>query len=315
MVIENSTVDHDIEVPQALAGERLDRVVSLVADISRTEASSLIGDGRVLVNELVPAKPSVKLRPGNRLQISVVIRDQSVVPDESVSPSIVHQDEHVIVVEKPAGLVVHPGSGTTSGTLVQGLLVGFPEIRSVGVDPSRPGVVHRLDKGTTGLLMIARTQLAYESLTEQLRLRTVLRRYQTLVWGQVGSATGIIDAPLGRSPNDAVRQAVVSGGREARTHYEVTERFTEPDMCLLQCRLETGRTHQIRVHLEAIGNPVVGDDRYGGGSRDKMGLKRPFLHAELLGFDHPSTGEAMKFESELPNDIGSFLSERRSQEA
>lgn len=309
-----STNAHEAHVPNALNNERVDRIVSLVADVSRNEAAALISSENVFVNGVIPSKPSVKLRADDFLQITVPYVDRSIKADDDVSVSIVHEDDHVLVIDKTAGLVVHPGSGTSSGTLVQGLLTRFPELASVGSDPDRPGVVHRLDKGTTGLLMVARTQLAYESLTEQLRDRSVMRRYLTLAWGKVEAASGLIDAPLGRSPNDAVRQAVVAGGREARTTYEVLERFTEPDLTLMQCRLQTGRTHQIRVHLEAIGNPVVGDDRYGGGSRSRRGLTRPFLHAEMLGFAHPDTGEQLTFESGLPADLTSMLEQCRQSE-
>lgn len=298
---------HEVEVPDALADERVDRVVSLVADVSRNLAAVLISDGMVQINGDVPLKPSIKLQSGDQLKVTVPFRDTTIKPDASVDVTIRYVDDHVIVVDKPAGLIVHPGSGVDDGTLIQGLLALYPEIISVGDDGSRPGVVHRLDKGTSGLLMVARTALAFKSLTGQLAARTVLRRYQTLAWGDVESARGVIDARLGRSPHDATRQAVVADGREARTHYEVLARYEDPALTLLHCRLETGRTHQIRVHLEAISSPVVGDDRYGGGSRRRLGLTRPFLHAELLGFVHPESGEWLEFESELPEELTTLL--------
>ncbi|MFT7601129.1 MAG: 23S rRNA pseudouridine1911/1915/1917 synthase, partial [Acidimicrobiales bacterium] len=219
---------------------------------------------------------------------------------------IVHIDDDVIVVNKPAGLIVHPGSGVATGTMVQGLIAQYPDLASVGDDHTRPGVVHRLDKGTSGLLLVARTDESYRHLSEQLAARTVLRRYHTLVWSDVAAAEGVVDAPLGRSPRDATRQAVVVGGRFARTHYRVLQRYEDPDRTLLECRLETGRTHQIRVHLDAIDHPVCGDDRYGRG-RPLDGLTRPFLHAAEIGFEHPTTGELLHFEAARPADLTNFL--------
>ena len=298
---------HEVQLPDALEGERVDRVVSLAADISRKEAAELIDAGAVLVNGEAPVKASQRLRTGDHLRVAVPFRDSTIRDDPTVEVDIHYLDDDVIVVDKPAGLIVHPGAGASAGTMIQGLLAQFPEIATVGDDPSRPGVVHRLDKGTSGLLMVARTQAALDSLSRQLAERTVTRQYQALAWGTVQASHGVVDAPLGRSPNDATRQAVVADGREARTSYEVITRYEDPSMTFLQCQLETGRTHQIRVHLEAIGNPIVGDDRYGGGSRDRMGLTRPFLHAGLLGFIHPTSDEYMEFETEMPSDLQDLL--------
>jgi 23S rRNA pseudouridine1911/1915/1917 synthase len=222
---------------------------------------------------------------------------------------IVYADDDVVVVNKPKAMVVHPGAGVKSGTLAQGLLVAYPELAQVG-DPARPGIVHRLDKGTSGLLSIARTATAYEGLGAQLRDHSMERRYVTLVWGEVENNEGVIDAPLGRSNRQPMRRAVVTEGKPARTWYRVLQRLPEANLTLLACTLETGRTHQIRVHLEAIGHPVVGDDRYGrggGGVREMFGLDRPFLHAETLGFEHPTTGEWMRFQTPLPGDLVEML--------
>ncbi len=300
---------HSVTIPAALARERVDRVVSLVADVSRREAAELLEQGNVLVNGVLPTKISTRLVEGDVVGVVVPERNRTIQADSTVEVPIRYVDDDVIVVDKPAGLIVHPGAGASEGTLIQGLLAKFPEIAYVGDDPTRPGIVHRLDKGTSGLLMVARTPEALASLSSQLAERTVTRRYQALVWGEVEASTGLIDAPLGRSPNDATRQAVIADGRLARTTYKVLRRYKEPTLSLLACRLETGRTHQIRVHLEAIGNPVVGDDRYGGGSRSRMGLDRPFLHAELLGFSHPQTKESLEFTSELSTDLARLLSE------
>ena len=192
------------------------------------------------------------------------------------------------------------------GTLVNGLLARYPELAGVG-DPGRPGIVHRLDKGTSGLLVVARTQAAYDGLVAQLAAHTAERRYLALVWGHPASAAGLVDAPIGRSPRDPLKMAVVADGREARTRYQVRETFDRPaPTALLDCRLETGRTHQIRVHLAAIGHPVVGDATYGG-VRPALDVPRPFLHAYRLSFDHPATGERLTFESPLPADLATIL--------
>lgn len=287
-------------IPDALAGERIDRVVSIVADVSRRQAVELIAEGSVLLDEQVPEKPSIRVEIDSVVTVDVVEQESGVKADPEVGFEIVHVDDHVIVVDKPAHLVVHPGSGIKQGTLANGLLARFPEIEQVG-EADRPGIVHRLDKGTSGLLMVARTDLAYESLVLQLAKRTVNRLYAAVVIGLVEAEGGLIDAPLGRSPRDATRRAVVADGRPARTRYEVITRFAEVDCTHVECRLETGRTHQIRAHFAAIGHSVVGDERYGGGTHP--GLDRPFLHAAQLGFTHPDSDQELHFESPLPDDL------------
>ena len=227
----------------------------------------------------------------------------SLEPDPTVEFEVVHDDGDVVVVDKPAGLVVHPGSGHERATLVHGLLHRYPEIAGVGT-AGRPGIVHRLDKGTSGLLVVARTSRAYDSLVAQLAGRSAERRYVALSWGTVEADAGMIDAPLGRGEQDPTRIAVSHRGKPARTRYAVSRRFSTPaPATLLECRLETGRTHQIRVHLAAIGHPVVGDDRYGGDRPAVLAVARPFLHAAHLAFDHPATGERLTFTSPLPADL------------
>ena len=292
-------------IPAALGGERVDRVVSLIADISRSRAVALIEIGGVTINDAVPDKPSVRVEPDSTIRIELPAEEDGLQADPSVDITIVHLDDHAVVIDKPAHLVVHPGSGVKGATLVNGLLAQFPEMASVG-EPDRPGIVHRLDKGTSGLLMVARTELAYQSLVRQLAQRTVLRRYESVVHGLLDADSGLIDAPLGRSPRDATRRAVVADGRPARTRYEVVERFSAAECTRVSCRLETGRTHQIRAHLSAIDHPVLGDDRYGGQSIH--GLARPFLHAAELGFEHPESGEQLQFRSALPEDLSAVLS-------
>lgn len=292
-------------IPEALAGQRIDRVVAFVADVSRADAAQLLLAGAALLNNVVPKKPSDRVAAGDTVVVTVERSDGQLEADPSVEVPVVHEDEHVIVVDKPAGLVVHPGAGTLHGTMAHGLLAAFPDLRGVGPDV-RPGIVHRLDKGTSGLLVVARTNEALELLKQQLIVRSMLRQYITLVDGRVGSSEGVIDAPLGRSQRDPTRHGVVLSGRDARTRYEVVQRFDDPVVTHLRCRLETGRTHQIRVHLEAIDHPVIGDDRYGG-SQPTLGLSRPFLHAESLGFIHPGTDDWMEFSSPLPDDLSAVL--------
>jgi len=218
----------------------------------------------------------------------------------------VYVDDDVIVINKHAGIVVHPGAGNPTGTLVNAVLAIYPEIASVG-DPFRPGVVHRLDAGTTGLMVMARTKGAYDSLVEALQRRVVVRRYLAIVWGEMSAPSGVIDAPLGRDQRDPTKMAVLAGGKIARTNYEVRQAFTLPVSCsLLECGLETGRTHQIRVHLATLGHSVVGDVVYGG-ARSVLSSPRPMLHAMTLKFDHPVTGIEMEFHSEIPKDFAAIL--------
>ncbi len=295
-------------VPAALAGERVDRVVALVTGCSRSEAVALVGAGDVLVDGVVVAKPSLKLLEGQRLELlAEPDRPAEVVePDPAVEFRVVLSDEHVIVVDKPAGLVVHPGPGHSGSTLVHGLLARFPDLEGVG-EPLRPGLVHRLDRGTSGLLVVARTAEAYEGLVHQLSSHTVARVYTAMVWRHLEHRQGVIDAPIGRSRRDPLRMTVSVEGRPSRTHYRVDAEFDEPVAAsLLTCELETGRTHQIRVHLSSIGNAVLGDDLYGG-VRHSFEMPRPFLHARELEFLHPHTGEPVRAESPLPDELQRVL--------
>ncbi len=292
----------EVSVPEALDGERIDRVVSMLADVSRREALELVAQDRVRVDGEPPTKPSDRLAAGAELVVVLPERVERLMPAPGVKVPVVYEDEHLLVVDKPAALVVHPGSGVAENTMIQALLAVYPDIADAGGEADRPGVVHRLDRGTSGLLMVARTEPARLALSAQLAERTVLRRYLTMVWGTVQSGEGLIDAPLGRSPRDATRRAVVVGGRPARTRYRVLGRAVEPDMTFLECRLETGRTHQIRAHLEAIGHPVVADQRYAP-REPVLGLSRLFLHAAELGFEHPVSGDAMRFVSPLPAEL------------
>ena len=300
-------------VPAALDGQRLDRVVAMLTGLPRSEVAALVGGGAVRVGDDVVTKPSTRVTEGDVVSVDLPAVDHAApVPAEpEVEVPLVHVDADVVVVDKPADLVVHPGAGNAGGTMVAGLLARFPDLASVG-ERERPGIVHRLDKGTSGLLVVARTQAAYESLVAQLSARTVDRRYTALVWGHPDPPTGLVDAPIGRSRRDPTRMTVSAEGREARTGYEVRRWFTDPvDAALIECKLETGRTHQIRVHLAAIGHPIVGDPRYRG-ARQRFPAPRPFLHAHSLAFDHPATGERVSFGSPLPADLEAVLSRLRT---
>ena len=295
-------------VPRALAGQRLDRVVALVGAISRAEAAALVDAGDVLVGGTPVTQRSHRVAEGDEVEVDLPERPRGpeLEPDDAVPVPVVHEDADLIVVDKPAGLVVHPGAGQDSGTLVNGLLARYPEIRDVG-QADRPGIVHRLDKGTSGLLLVARSGRAYDELVAMLAAHEVDRRYRALVWGVPGSPTGLIDAPIGRSARERTRMAVTVRGKPARTWYEVVRSYSQPvEVTEVVCRLETGRTHQIRVHLASIGHRVVGDARYGG-ERQSLPIPRPFLHAESLALGHPVTGEGLTFRSPLPDDLADVL--------
>lgn len=296
-------------IPAALAGERLDRIVALLTGASRSDAASLIEAGGASVDGLVAASGKVRLTEGQHVSVDPERLPQAELPgpDPSVEVRVVHEDEHVVVIDKPAGLVVHPGAGHPDGTLVNGLLARYPDIAGIG-QADRPGIVHRLDVGTSGLLVVARTALAYETLVAALSARSVGRVYRTLVWGVPANPVGVIDAPIGRDHRDPMKMAVVVDGKSARTRYRVLTRYREvAEVAELECRLETGRTHQIRVHLAAIGHPVVGDGAYGG-ARGTVVPPRPFLHAAELSFLHPATYEQMTFQSPLPPDLAEVVS-------
>lgn len=292
------------EVPAPLAGERVDRAVALLTGWTRVDVQALIADGAVLVEGAAVIK-SRRLEAGELIEVLA----EPEVPGAPVAQDIpiVERwvDDDVIVIAKPAGLVVHPGAGNPDGTLANALAFHHPELVGVG-EPNRPGIVHRLDRDTSGLMLVARTPRAHEALVDALAAHEVERRYLALVWGVPAARVGVIDAPIGRSVRVPTRMAVRQGGRPARTHYEVIEEFPETGVALLECRLETGRTHQIRVHVGAIGHAVVGDAAYGG-QRAALPMDRPFLHAAALGFDHPVTGERIELAEPLPPDLTAVL--------
>jgi 23S rRNA pseudouridine1911/1915/1917 synthase len=306
-----------VEIPAALAGERVDRVVALLSGRTRAQVARLIAAGGVRLSNLTVSAGSRRVKTGEQLEtdLELLAETASYVARAAgigeVPFRVVYDDTAVIVVDKPPGVVVHPDATHDSGTLVAGLLASYPELGrlpQLGYGESdRPGIVHRLDKDTSGLLVVARTPEAYRSLTAQLAARTMHRTYLALACGALEAEAGVVDAPIGRSLRDPTRMAVAAGGRAARTHYQVLARFTRPlEATYLELRLETGRTHQIRVHLSAIGHPVVGDARYRG-DRKRSGSGRTFLHAAGLAFVSPTSGDEMSFSSPLPGDLLAVL--------
>lgn len=305
----------DDELPEALAGERLDRIVAMLGDCSRSQASKVIESGAVSIDGSVCRNRSVPVATGCRITFQLPpARDPDPKPEPAIEIDVVHQDDDIIVINKPAGLVVHPGAGQPDGTLVNGLLAAFPEIAAVG-QRGRPGIVHRLDSMTSGLLVVAKSDAAYDALVSDLAAHAVGRRYVAVVHGIVADDRGTIDGPIGRSARRRTRMAVTADGKPAVTHYEVMKRHHEsPPTTLLSCNLETGRTHQIRVHLTAIGHPVVGDSVYGS-ARDGLRLDRVALHAVELDFVHPATDERVRFAVDPPPSMQGLLHSLEMSEA
>lgn len=289
-------------------GERLDRyVVRALPDLSRSYAQQLIAAGRITVNGR-PARASLGLRAGDLVDVAVPPPQPIALVPEAIPLTVVYEDADVVVVDKPAGMVVHPAPGHPGGTLVNALLARYPDMQVAG--DLRPGIVHRLDAGTSGLLVVARHDAALRDLADQQRARQMRKIYLAVAEGRFKQAEGTIDAPVGRHPSDRLRMAVTAKGRPARTHYRVVEELG--GYTLLELRLETGRTHQIRVHLQHIGRPVLGDQLYGvRKGRPTLGLERQFLHAQQLGFRLPG-GDWHEFSSPLPDDLQLVLKKLRA---
>jgi 23S rRNA pseudouridine1911/1915/1917 synthase len=302
-------------MPEDVAGKRLDQALAqLFPQYSRSRLTQWVKDGRVLVDGEV-LKPKDRVLGGEEVSLEPEVEADTQFQAEDIPLNIVYEDEAILVINKPPGLVVHPAAGNWSGTLQNGLLFHDPELAKV----PRAGIVHRLDKETSGLMVVARTLEAHTSLVTQLQERTVKREYLALVQGQVISG-GMVEEPIGRHPVDRKRMAVVASGKPAITHYLVEERFE--GYTLLRVSLETGRTHQIRVHMAHIRFPMVGDPVYGGRARIPAGLSeevreailkfpRQALHATRLGLVHPVTGEEMQWEAPLPEDMQALLSSMR----
>lgn len=296
-----------LTVEPASAGARLDRWLSeRLTDLSRARLQSLIRGGLVRVDGAA-CKAAHRLRGGERVEIEVPPPADETLTPEPVPLSIVYEDPHVLVVDKPAGMVVHPGAGRSGGTLAAAILAHAPTTAGVG-GPRRPGIVHRLDKDTSGLLVVAKTPQAYDDLVEQLAARTVTRRYLAVVHGRVRANEAVVDAPIGRHPTDRVKMAIRPSGRGKRavTRYRVLERFA--DFTMLEVRLETGRTHQIRVHLASLGHPVVGDSVYGKPrTRSPIALDGYALHATGLAFVHPAFRKVIECAAPIPARIERLL--------
>lgn len=295
-------------LPAALSGERIDRIVALIADISRSDASQLIASGGAEVDGVVVTSGKPRLQEGQVVTVDLekIPVDVPPGPDPSVTLDVMYVDEDIIVINKAAGMVVHPASSHGTGTVVNGILALYPEVSHVG-QPARPGIVHRLDSGTTGMMVVARSQRAYDSLVEALSDHEVGREYVALAWGWFDSPTAVVDASIGRHPRDPMKMAVVNSGKWARTHLEVLETFNVPaQLTLVKCTLETGRTHQIRVHLAAVNHPVVGDSMYGG-AKSALKANRPMLHAQRLTLIHPGTGEEMSWTAPIPDDMAAVI--------
>jgi 23S rRNA pseudouridine1911/1915/1917 synthase len=284
-------------------GVRFDKYVAEnCPELSRTQAQKLIAEGHVTVNDVV-ARAGLKLSTGDRIKVSIPPEEPGTLLPESIPFGILYEDGDVLVIDKPAGLPVHPAPGHPGHTLVNGLLAYLSTLPDTG-DALRPGIVHRLDMDTSGVMLVAKNRVAHAHLAEQFKSRSVAKVYLALVRGRLSPENGAIEAPIGRDPRNRKRMAVVTEhrGRPARTGYHVV-RYTD-SYTLLEVAPETGRTHQIRVHLAAIGHPVVGDTTYGVSSPH---LSRQFLHSSRLGFHLPGTGEHVEFESELPADLQQAL--------
>jgi 23S rRNA pseudouridine1911/1915/1917 synthase len=291
----------EFELMADASGVRLDKFVGeKCPELSRTHAQELIDQGLITVNSK-PAKPSLKLNIGDKIKISIPPEPPATLEAENIPLKIIYEDADLLVIDKPAGLAVHPAPGHPTHTLANAVLNYLPGL-AADADSLRPGIVHRLDKDTSGLIVVAKNRVAQANLSDQFKSRTVSKSYLVLVKGKLTPEKGIIEADIGRDPRHRQKMAVVSGGREARTNYKVIRYYGNHS--LLEIKPETGRTHQIRVHLAAIGYPVVGDATYGITSPH---LSRQFLHAARISFSLPSTGQRVEFESPLPEDLQKAL--------
>jgi 23S rRNA pseudouridine1911/1915/1917 synthase len=305
-------VGNILTVDLASAGTRLDRwLAAHLPDLSRARVQALIDDEHVLVDGAVK-RAAHRLRGGEVIDVEIPPRPADDLAPEPMDLSIVYEDEHLIVIDKPAGMVVHPGAGNARGTLAAAVLAHAPAVASVG-GARRPGIVHRLDKGTSGLLVLAKTPVAYDRLVAQLAARTVKRRYIAVAHGRMAQASGIVDAPIGRHPHDRVRMAIrpTGSGKRAITRFRVLERLGS--FTYVELTLETGRTHQIRVHLASLGHPIVGDETYGRNARGTLPVRLDghALHAVELRFLHPVTQEPQEFTAPVPSRIERLLSHLR----
>jgi 23S rRNA pseudouridine1911/1915/1917 synthase len=310
----------------AQKGERLDRMLAQHADLSRSRLKILILEGAVTIGHRTIRDPGHRVNAGDEISVTIPPDAPAEPQGENIPLNVVHEDDSLIVIDKPKGLVVHPAAGNATGTLVNALIAHCGASLSGIGGVKRPGIVHRLDKDTTGLMVVAKTDKAHHALSAQFadhgRTGDLEREYLAFVWGTPDRPKGTIDAPLGRHAHARDKQAIRPNGREAVTHWELLEKYPgidgKPVASLLACRLETGRTHQIRVHLAHLGHPLLGDDTYGPGFKTKavhltedarralQALGRQALHAHILGFQHPKTGDVLRFQSRLPGDLSNL---------
>ncbi|PHQ71120.1 MAG: RNA pseudouridine synthase [Sneathiella sp.] len=315
---------HQVEVSSDDVGERLDRfLATALSDLSRNRVKPLIKDGHLLLGDDIITDPSRRVRDGEIYQITVPDATEPDPEPEDIPLDIVFEDAHLIVINKPAGMVVHPAAGNWTGTLVNALLFHCADSLSGIGGVKRPGIVHRIDKETSGLMVVAKTDAAHQGLATLFEKHDIERNYKAVVWGRVYPPSGDIETNIGRDPHNRKRMAVVDGGgKTASTHYELVENFSDI-ACLVQCVLKTGRTHQIRVHMAHISYPLVGDPVY---TRPKLSrtkelpesrrnaiqeFRRQALHAESLGFVHPITDKPLKFVAEFPNDMKRLINALR----
>ncbi|WP_342496369.1 RluA family pseudouridine synthase [Bacillus sp. FSL K6-3149] len=300
----------NIAVSEEQTSERLDKFLSTTEpEWSRTQVQQWVKDGLIEVNGK-QVKANYKVQPGDQIKVEIPEPEVLDVEAEPMDLDIYYEDADVLVVNKPRGMVVHPAPGHVSGTLVNGLMAHCTDLSGInGV--MRPGIVHRIDKDTSGLLMVAKNDMAHESLVNQLVAKTVTRKYTAVVHGIIQHDTGTIDAPIGRDKKDRQSMTVTKeSAKQAVTHFDVIERFQ--DFTVVECRLETGRTHQIRVHMKYIGYPLAGDPKYG--PRKTVDFNGQLLHAGVLGFDHPRTGEYIEFTAPVPADMQAFIDSLRNND-
>ncbi|GLK54391.1 23S rRNA pseudouridine1911/1915/1917 synthase [Methylopila capsulata] len=312
------------------AGERIDRFLAArLPDLSRARLQALMRQGAVSAGARTLEDPSARVNAGETYVVAAPPPAPAAPQAQAIALDVVLEDDHLIVIDKPAGLVVHPAAGHADGTLVNALLAHCGTSLSGVGGVARPGIVHRLDKDTSGLMVVAKHDLAHRALSAQFadhgRTGPLVRSYRAFVWGLPRHPRGVVDAPLGRSERNREKIAIRSDGRFAVTHWETLERFEASDASLVECRLETGRTHQIRVHMASLGHPLMGDAVYGASHRTKASklddgaraalesLDRQALHAAVLGFAHPATGETLLFESALPGDLAALAAALRAR--
>lgn len=307
--MENETI-YKVIIDQEQHGNRLDLVLAkTLADTSRSFLQKLITGGAVSINGNVCKSKKQKVEEGQEITIVIPEPEQLSVEPENIPLEIVYEDADVLVVNKPKGMVVHPAVGNYTGTLVNAVMYHCGDSLSSINGVIRPGIVHRIDKDTSGLLMIAKNDAAHNSLAAQLAEHSITRAYQAIVYNNFNDEEGTVDAPIGRDPKNRLRQAVTQqNSKRAVTHYKVLERFGK--FTLIEARLETGRTHQIRVHMSYIKHPLLGDFVYGP-EKNPYGVSGQMLHAKVLGFVHPTTGEYMEFESDLPEEFQKVLNKMR----